>query len=93
MVFADDLTDKAKALLDQGKAADAFVLLEPQEGGRAGDITFDLLLGIAAVDSGQSTRAVFALERVLALQPDNARARAEIARGICRPSDGWKICE
>jgi len=78
--FADELTDKAKALLDQGQAANAFVLLESQEEGRAGDVTFDLLLGIAAVDSGQNTRAVFALERVLALQPDNARARAEIAR-------------
>ena len=80
MAFADDLTDQAKALLDQGKTVAAFSLLESQESARAGDLNFDLLFGIAAVDVGQNTRAVFALERVLAQQPDNARARAEMAR-------------
>ena len=80
LALADELTDRAKALIDQGKAAEAFVLLEPQEGARAGEVPFDLLLGIAAIDAGQHTRAVFALERVLAVQPNNARARAEIAR-------------
>ena len=80
LALADELTDRAKALIDQGKAAEAFVLLEPQEGARAGEISFDLMLGIAAIDAGQHTRAVFALERVLAVQPNNARARAEIAR-------------
>lgn len=80
VVSADALTDQAKALLDQGKAGEAFHLLDSVEGARAGDAGFDLLLGIAALESGQNTRAVFALERVLAVQPDNARARAEIAR-------------
>lgn len=78
--LADTLTDRAQALLDRGKASDAFGLLEPLESERAGDVDFDLLFGIAAVDSGQNTRGVFALERVLAMQPGNARARAEIAR-------------
>lgn len=78
--LADSLTDQAQALLDQGKAKDAFNLLEPLESQRAGDENFDLLFGIAAIDAGQNTRGVFALERVLALHPDNARARAEIAR-------------
>ena len=78
--LADELTDRAQSLIDQGKAPEAFTLLDPQEGARAGEVAFDLLLGIAAVDSGQHTRAVFALERVLAVQPNNARARAEIAR-------------
>lgn len=78
--FADALTDQANALLEQGKAADAFALLSPLEGDRAGSLEYDLLLGIAAVDSGQNTRAIFALERVLAVDPNNSRARAEIAR-------------
>ena len=47
---------------------------------RAGNPDFDYLLGIAALDSGHGERAVFALERVLAVQPSNALARAEIAR-------------
>ncbi|MBK8743840.1 surface lipoprotein assembly modifier [Propionivibrio sp.] len=77
---ADALTDQAQALLDQNKAKEAYSLLEPQESQRAGEVNFDLLFGIAAIDVGQNTRGVFALERVLALQPNNARARAEIAR-------------
>lgn len=80
LVLADELTDSAKSLLDQGKAGEAFQLLDAVESVRAGDAGFDLLFGIAALDVGQNTRAVFALERVLAVQPNNARARAEIAR-------------
>ena len=80
LAIADALTDQAKGLLDQGKAKEAYQMLEPIEGERAGDPGYDLLFGIAAVDIGQNTRGVFALERVLAVQPNNARARAEIAR-------------
>ncbi|MEI7613531.1 MAG: surface lipoprotein assembly modifier [Betaproteobacteria bacterium] len=78
--MADELTDRAKALLDQRKAGEAFALLDPAEAERAGDVEFDLLLGISAIESGQNTRCVFALERVLAIQPNNQRARVEIAR-------------
>lgn len=78
--FADELTDKAKGLLSSGKAAEAYQLLEPAESTRAGEVDYDFLLGISALEVGQNTRAVFALERVLAMDPSNARARAEIAR-------------
>jgi tetratricopeptide (TPR) repeat protein len=77
---ADALTDEAQALLDQGKAQAAYELLAQEESARAGDVGFDLLLGIAALEAGKNTNAVFALERVLAVQPDHSRARAEIAR-------------
>ncbi len=77
---ADAVTDRAKRLLEQKQAQEAFELLAPLEQQRAGDPEFDYLLGIAAIDAGQPERGVFALERVLALQPDNALARAEIAR-------------
>src|SRR5882672_2334896 len=79
-VFADALTDRARALLARKDAKAAYALLLPQEGQRAGDPEYDYLLGIAALDSGELERAVFALERVLAVQPNNALARAEIAR-------------
>ena len=46
----------------------------------AGDPGFDYLLGIAAMDSGHLTHSIFAPERVLAVEPDNLLARAEIAR-------------
>ena len=77
---ADALTDRAKALLQRQDAAGAYKLLLPLEPQRAGDPEYDYLLGIAALDAGDPERAVFALERVLALQPDNLQARAEIAR-------------
>lgn len=79
-VWADAATDEARRLLAVRQAPAAFALLSPLEPQRAGDPEFDYLLGIAAIDAGQPTRAIFALERVLALQPDNALARAEIAR-------------
>ena len=78
--LADEVTDRAKALLNANKGADAYQLLEPLESARAGEVEFDFLLGLAALESGQNTRAVFALERVLAMDPNNVRARAEIAR-------------
>lgn len=77
---ADELIDKARGLLAARDAKAAFELLSPREPERAGNPEFDHLLGVAALDSGQPTRAIFALERVLVAQPDNAVARADIAR-------------
>ena len=78
--LGDELTERAKQLLEQRRAKEAYQLLLPEESARAGDIEFDYLLGIAANDAGEHERAVFALERVLALQPGSHLARAEIAR-------------
>jgi hypothetical protein len=78
--LGDELTERARQLLEQRRAKEAYQLLLPQESARAGDIEFDYLLGIAANDAGEAERAIFALERVLALQPENHLARAEIAR-------------
>ncbi len=78
--FADELTDRAKAFIEQSKYQAAYDLLRDSEPTRAGEPVFDLLLGVSAVNVGQHTRGVFALERVLAVQPNNVRARAEIAR-------------
>lgn len=77
---ADAVTDNARALLDKGDAKEAYALLEPLEPQRAGDPEFDFLLGLAALEVGKNTNAVFALERVLAVDPNHVRARAEIAR-------------
>lgn len=78
--YADAVTDRAAALLKRNDARAAYTLLLPLESQRAGDPEYDYLLGIAALDAGDPERAVFALERVLALQPENLQARAEIAR-------------
>ena len=83
----DDLVRQARTLIEKGQAKQAFDLLEPQEATRAGDPDFDTTLGIAANDSEQPTRAVFALERVLSVQPENSRARAELGRALFSVGD------
>lgn len=70
----------AQAALAGGQPARALEILQPLEASRAGDIHYDYLLGLARLDSGDPERAIFALERVLALQPTHAQARAEIGR-------------
>jgi hypothetical protein len=77
---ADQTLLRAKAMLDARNPKGAYDLLAPLQSERAGDPEYDYLLGVAALDLGRNTEAVFALERVLAVQPDNAPARAQIAR-------------
>ena len=80
VLAADDLLIQAKQQLDSGNAQGAYNLLIPRQSERAGDPEFDFLLGSAALALGKNTEAVFALERVLAVQPNSAPARAQIAR-------------
>lgn len=83
----DAVVRDARALLEKGQAKPAFDLLEPLEAARAGDPDFDTVLGIAANETAQYTRAVFALERVLSVQPENSRARAELGRALFAVGD------
>jgi tetratricopeptide (TPR) repeat protein len=77
---ADEIVTRAKQQLDNGDAQGAYTLLYPLQSERAGDPEFDFVLGAAALQLGKNTEAVFALERVLAVQPNSAPARALIAR-------------
>jgi outer membrane protein len=77
---ADQVLDQAKQLIAERKAREAYQLLMPLQSKRAGEIEYDYLLGIAALDAGDAEQAVFALERVLAVDPNYLQARAEIAR-------------
>lgn len=77
---ADETVTRAKQQLDSGHAQEAYDLLKPLQSTRAGDPDFDFVLGSAALALGKNTEAVFALERVLAVQPNSAPARAQIAR-------------
>ena len=80
LAFADQVTDRARLLLQQKNPQAAYALLAPLESRRAGEVEFDYLLGIASLDTGHREQAVFALERVLSVNPNHAQARAEIAR-------------
>ncbi len=77
---AEDVVQKAQALIDQGQAQVAYDLLKPLEEARAGDPSFDYVLGLAALDSGRALEALFALERAVDAAPDSGPARAELAR-------------
>ncbi|MFM9967988.1 MAG: tetratricopeptide repeat protein [Burkholderiales bacterium] len=77
---SDTTLDRARALLAAKDSKAAFELLAPLEPQRAGQPDFDYLLGMAALDAGDAQAAIFALERVVTMQPGNLQARAELAR-------------
>lgn len=77
----------AEALLKAGKPAEAYTLLEPFEFERSGEVRFDYLLGIAALDSGKADKATLAFERVLAVDPNFAGARLDMARAYYQMGD------
>ena len=77
----------ADALIKGGKPADAYALLEPFEFERSGEIRFDYLFGIAALDSGKPDKATLAFERVLAVDPNFAGARLDMARAYYQLGD------
>ncbi len=87
LAVIDGAVRDALALHAAGKADAAYVLLAPLEAARAGDPDFDYALGVAAADSGHRGRAIIALQRVIASQPGNAPARAEIARVYAQAGD------
>jgi tetratricopeptide (TPR) repeat protein len=77
----------AEALMKAGKPADAYNLLAPLEFDRSGEVRFDYLLGIAALDSGKPDKATLAFERVLAVDPNFAGARLDMARAYYQLGD------
>lgn len=83
----DKVIQDASALLKTGRSAEACALLEPYEFEHAGEEAFDMLFGIAALDSGKPDKATFAFERVLATNPNSAAARMEMARAYYRLGD------
>ena len=76
---ADDLVQQAQEKLRAGNAEQAYELLAAEEAEYAGHTEFDYWLGLAAVRVGEYGRASFALERVVANQPNHAAARLELA--------------
>lgn len=71
---------QARKLLDGGKPKDAYALLAPHEFEMAGNREYDYLLGVAALDGGYPDKATLAFERVLAVDPNSAGARLDMAR-------------
>ena len=74
------LLSDAEDLLGRGLSQRAHDLLSPQESQLAGNPLYDYLLGIAALDSGKVSEAIFALRRALSVEPGFSGARMELAR-------------
>lgn len=72
--------DELKALIDQGKSAEAYALGRKYPDA-LGNPDFDFYFGVAAIDSGHAGEGVLALERYIANFPGNQAARLELARG------------
>ncbi|MDE2118833.1 MAG: tetratricopeptide repeat protein, partial [Betaproteobacteria bacterium] len=83
----EKLLQDADALVKAGKPGEAYDLLEPMEFERSGEVRFDYLLGIAALDSGKPDKATLAFERVLAVDPNFAGARLDMARAYYQLGD------
>lgn len=79
--------EQAQKLVQGGRAADAYALLAPHEDELAGNVRYDYLLGIAALDSGKADKATLAFERVLAVDPNFAGARLDMARAYFHLGD------
>lgn len=79
--------DPAAAAAAQDKAEADYRALSAEARARAGDPAFDYALGLAALDTGRYGEAIIALQRVIALQPNNAAARAELARAYALAGD------
>ncbi len=72
--------ERARQLLNQSNPKQAYVELIKLEPQLAGNIDFDYLLGVAALDSGKFYDAIVAFERVLAVNPNHAGAQMDLAR-------------
>lgn len=84
---SDTLLDLAADKLRAHDAVAAYALLADAEAARAGDSRFDYLFGVAALDAGHVTRAIFALERLVAARPDDQLGHAELGRAYLAAGD------
>jgi len=75
-----ELLLEAENLLAAGQTRQAYNLLSPEETRLAGNPLFDYLYGVAALDTGRLSNAIFALQRALAVAPSFSGARLELAR-------------
>ena len=77
---AQDAPAPTADIRSEADAERQYRALKPLETARADDPAFNYALGVAAADTRRFGEALIALQRVLAVQPDNSIARAEIAR-------------
>lgn len=78
---ANDDIDLMQQLFQQGQSVEVYEIGQELQSELEGNPKFDYYYGAAAIDSGDASQGVFALERVLIQLPNNQAARLELARG------------
>jgi hypothetical protein len=86
-VAHNEALENASELIAAGNSQMAYAVLVQMADVNAGDPSFDYQLGLAAADTGRHTEAILAFQRVLAAQPNNSQARAELARAYALAGD------
>lgn len=86
VALAQSVVDRAKGLMREGKAKEAYELLEPAAD-QLNDAESAYLLGIAALDTGKAGLAIIAFERSLGYDPNFSPARAEMIRALLAVGD------
>jgi tetratricopeptide (TPR) repeat protein len=79
--------EDVRALLAAGDANGAYELLLQYEVEWSGETDYDYLFGIAALDSGEVSEAIFSLQRVVAARPAFSGGRLELARAYFEIGD------
>lgn len=74
------LLEEAETLLAGNDSERGYALLIPHEAELAGSPYYDYLLGVAALDSGRRSEAIFSLRRSIAVEPRFSAARMELGR-------------
>lgn len=75
-----ELILKAQQLLKSADSIKAYDLLKPYEDELSGEIEYDYLFGVAALDSGEPRQSIFVFQRLIMIDPNFAGARMELAR-------------
>ena len=75
-----ELLNQASQLIKEKRADEAYKMLQPYESSKAGRPGYDYMLGVSAMESGDLSNAVFALQRAVAMKPDFVGAKMDLAR-------------
>lgn len=86
-VDVDALVERAESMMEAGDAGGAFELLAAEQSRLAGQLRFDYVLGLAALESDRTAEAVAPLRRVIEARPDFLAARLELASALSSLGD------
>lgn len=78
---SEDTTAELAQLVEQRNFIAAYELALEHRFEHEGELGFDFYYGMAAIEVGELSEGVFALERVIMQRPGFSRARLELARG------------